>query len=50
VAVPNSFAKEYIETRFASMLEEALTGRLGEDAELEVIVGERVDERAGRRA
>jgi Replication initiator protein A len=49
VAVPNPFAKEYIETRFASMLEEALTGRLGEDAELEMIVGERVDERAGRR-
>jgi hypothetical protein len=32
------------------MLEEALTGRLGEDAELEIVVGERVDERSGRRA
>jgi plasmid replication initiation protein len=50
VAVSNIFAKEYVESRFGTMLEEALTGRLGEDAELEVIVGERVDERAGRRA
>lgn len=50
VAVPNSFAKEYIESRFGGVLEEALTGRLGEDARLEVIVGERADERAGQHA
>jgi hypothetical protein len=50
VAVSNIFAKEYVESRFGTMLEEALTGRLGEDAELEMIVGERVDERSGRRA
>jgi plasmid replication initiation protein len=50
VAVPNPFAKEYIESRFGGMLEEALTGRLGEDARLEVIVSGRVDERAGQRA
>src|SRR5215218_8773444 len=50
VAVSNIFAKEYVESRFGTMLEEALTGRLGEDAELEMVVGERVDERSGRRA
>jgi chromosomal replication initiation ATPase DnaA len=50
VAVSNIFAKEYVESRFGTMLEEALTGRLGEDAELEIVVGERVDERSGRRA
>jgi hypothetical protein len=41
VAVPNSFAKEYIETRFGVVLEEALANHVGEDARLEVIVGER---------
>lgn len=50
VAVPNPFAKEYIETRFASVLEEALTSRLGGGSRLEVIVGERADEPAGQRA
>jgi plasmid replication initiation protein len=50
VAVSNIFAKEYVESRFGTMLKEALAGRLGEDAELEIVVGERVDERSGRRA
>ena len=46
VAVPNSFAKEYIETRFGDVLEAAVGGRVGEDARLEVIVGERARESA----
>jgi plasmid replication initiation protein len=46
VAVPNPFAKEYIESRFGGVLEEILTGRLGEEARLEVIVGERAGQRA----
>lgn len=50
VAVPNPFAKEYIESRFGGVLEEALTGRVGDDARLEVVVGERAEERAGQRA
>ena len=50
VAVPNPFAKEYIESRFGGVLEEALTGRAGDDARLEVVVGERAEERAGQRA
>ena len=41
VAAPNPFAKDYVETRFGDVLEEALAGRLGKDAKLEVIVGER---------
>jgi plasmid replication initiation protein len=41
VAAPNSFAKEYIETRFGDVLEEAFAGRAGEEAKLKVIVGER---------
>ena len=45
-AVPNSFAKEYIETRFGDLLEQALAARLGEDARLEVKVGKRVRESA----
>jgi len=49
VAVPNPFAKEYIESRFGGVLEEALTGRVGEDARLEVIVGQRANERANQR-
>jgi len=49
VAVPNPFAKEYIESRFGGVLEEALTGHLGDDARLEVVVGERAEERAGQR-
>jgi hypothetical protein len=48
VAVPNTFAKEYIESRFATVLGEALTDRIGEDARLEVVVGERSDEPAGQ--
>ena len=50
ISVPNTFAKEYIESRFGGVLEEVLTGRLGEEARLEVIVGERADERADERA
>jgi len=50
VAAPSPLAKEYVESRFGGVLEEALLGRLGEDARLEVIVGERVDERTGQRA
>jgi chromosomal replication initiation ATPase DnaA len=50
VAVPNTFAKEYIESRFSVLLEEAITGRLGEAASLELVVGERLDEAAGRLA
>jgi len=46
VATPNPFAKEYVETRFGDVLEEALAGRLGKDAILEVIVAERVHESA----
>jgi hypothetical protein len=49
VAVPNPFAKEYIESRFGGVLEEALTGHLGEDAWLEVIVSECSNERADQR-
>jgi chromosomal replication initiator protein len=49
VAVPNPFAKEYIESRFGGLLEEALTGHLGEDAWLEVIVSECSNERADQR-
>lgn len=50
VAVPNPFAKEYIESRFGGVLEAALTRRAGDDARLEVVVGERAEERAGQRA
>jgi hypothetical protein len=50
VAVPNPFAKEYIESRFGGLLEEALTSRVGDDPRLEVVVGERAEERAGQRA
>jgi hypothetical protein len=50
VAVPNPFAKEYIESRFGGVLEEALTGRVGDDPRLEVVVGERAEERTGQRA
>jgi plasmid replication initiation protein len=46
VAVPNSFAKEYIESRFGDVLEEAVVSRLGEGARLEVIVGERIRDSA----
>jgi plasmid replication initiation protein len=41
VAAPNPFAKEYIETRFGDVLQEALAGHVGEHAKLEVIVGVR---------
>jgi chromosomal replication initiator protein len=41
VAAPNSFAKEYIETRFGGVLEEAFAGAAGEEAKLKVVVGER---------
>ena len=50
ISVPNTFAKEYIESRFSVLLEEAITGRLGEAASLELVVGERLDQAAGRLA
>jgi hypothetical protein len=39
VAVPNSFAKEYIETRFKDLLESSLKQRLSKEASLRVVVG-----------
>ena len=39
VAVPNSFAKEYIETRFGELLESSLKERLSKEASLRVVVG-----------
>jgi len=41
ISVPNSFAKEYIESRFGVLLTEILCRRIGEDARLEVVVGQR---------
>ena len=41
IGVPNSFAKEYFENRFGVLLTEILRRRIGEDARLEVVVGER---------
>jgi plasmid replication initiation protein len=46
VAVPNTFAKEYIETRFGSVLDQAAASRHGEGARLEVVVGALADEPA----
>ena len=37
IEVPNSFAKEYIESRFGTLLKGALSSRVGEDARLEVV-------------
>jgi chromosomal replication initiator protein len=39
ISVPNTFAKEYIESRFRPLLEEALDSVLGRDASLVVSVG-----------
>jgi hypothetical protein len=39
IAVPNSFAKEYIETRFGELLESSLKERLSKEASLRVVVG-----------
>jgi hypothetical protein len=39
IAVPNSFAKEYIETRFGELLESSLKERLSNQASLRVVVG-----------
>jgi replication initiator protein A/DnaA-like protein len=39
IGVPNTFAKDYIETRFKDTLVSALRGHVGEGAELEVVVG-----------
>jgi chromosomal replication initiator protein len=39
IAVPNSFAKEYIETRFGELLESSLKERLSKKASLRVVVG-----------
>src|ERR687894_1391533 len=39
IAVPNSFAKEYIESRFKPLLEEALDSTLGqEDTSLDISI------------
>src|SRR3712207_3040656 len=46
ISVPNTFAKEYIESRFRPLLEEALVSVLGRDASLVVSVGG--DGRTGR--
>jgi len=39
IAVPNSFAKEYIETRFGALLESSLKESLSNQASLRVVVG-----------
>ena len=39
IAVPNSFAKEYIESRFGELIESSLRGKLSEKASLVVVVG-----------
>jgi hypothetical protein len=39
IAVPNSFAKEYIETRFGELLESSLKESLSNQASLRVVVG-----------
>jgi hypothetical protein len=39
VVVPNSFAKEYVETRFGELIESLLRGRLSQKASLSVVVG-----------
>ena len=39
VVVPNSFAKEYIETRFKDLLKEELRSLLSPAAEIHVVVG-----------
>jgi Replication initiator protein A/DnaA N-terminal domain len=39
IAVPNSFAKEYIETRFGELLESSLREKLSKEASLRVVVG-----------
>jgi hypothetical protein len=41
ISVPNSFAQEYIESRFGVLLTEIHRRRNGGDARLEVVVGER---------
>ena len=44
LAVPNSFAKDYIETRFGELIESALKERLSKKASLLVIVGGSADQ------
>src|SRR5215211_5638324 len=39
ISLPTPFAKEYIETRFKAMLEDALRQELSQDAALRVVVG-----------
>jgi len=39
IAVPNSFAKEYIETRFGELLESSLREKLSKEASVRVVVG-----------
>ena len=43
ISVPNTFAKEYIESRFRPLLEEALDDVVGQETSLVVSVGEPVD-------
>ena len=38
ISVPNSFAREYIETRFQELLERHLRDQLGQGAALEIEV------------
>jgi chromosomal replication initiation ATPase DnaA len=39
IAVPNTFAKEYIESRFGELIESLLREKLSEKASLLVVVG-----------
>jgi chromosomal replication initiation ATPase DnaA len=41
IGVPNTFAKEYIETRFRDKLVGRLSEHVGEEADLKVMVGGR---------
>src|SRR5215207_2944297 len=45
IAVPNSFAKEYIETRFGELLESSLKESLSNQASLRVVVGAQPERR-----
>jgi plasmid replication initiation protein len=47
VAVPNTFAKEYIESRFGEFIESLLKKRLSEKASLVVVVGSAPNDRPG---
>jgi chromosomal replication initiator protein len=47
IAVPNSFAKQYIESRFGEFFESLLKKRLSEKASLLVVVGSAPNDRPG---